>query len=105
MCSHGRQKHSCRVCNKNRRQLKKCPHNKRRTRCKECNGGSICVHGKRRESCINCMTLHRFGCVPRNECRKLFSQLWSVAIGGERLSEIWTVTIGAAELCTSTALR
>jgi hypothetical protein len=33
---------------------KKCPHNKRKERCKECNGGAICEHGKMRSRCFPC---------------------------------------------------
>ena len=32
----------------------KCPHDKRRTRCKDCGGGSICIHGKQRATCKDC---------------------------------------------------
>ena len=32
----------------------KCPHGKRRSRCKECGGGSICVHGRVRYLCKEC---------------------------------------------------
>jgi len=31
-----------------------CEHNKRRTRCKECGGGSICEHNKRKSNCKEC---------------------------------------------------
>ena len=31
-----------------------CPHGKRRTRCRDCGGGSICTHGKRRDMCCEC---------------------------------------------------
>ena len=31
-----------------------CEHGQRRTRCKECNGGSICFHGMRRDGCKLC---------------------------------------------------
>ncbi len=31
-----------------------CPHNRRKSMCKECNGGSICEHGKQRHWCSEC---------------------------------------------------
>lgn len=31
-----------------------CPHNRRKSMCKECNGGSICEHGKQRHWCADC---------------------------------------------------
>lgn len=34
--------------------MTKCIHNKRRTQCKECNGGSICEHSKRKYQCKEC---------------------------------------------------
>ena len=34
--------------------VSKCEHNKVRTRCKECGGGSICEHSKRRSQCKEC---------------------------------------------------
>ena len=33
---------------------KKCEHGRRRTRCKECGGGSFCEHGRRRSYCKEC---------------------------------------------------
>ena len=33
---------------------KKCEHDKRRSRCKECSGSEICDHGKRRSQCKDC---------------------------------------------------
>lgn len=32
----------------------KCEHGKRKSTCKECDGGSICEHGKRKSTCIEC---------------------------------------------------
>jgi hypothetical protein len=34
--------------------MSKCEHDKERTRCKECGGGSICEHGRVRQSCSAC---------------------------------------------------
>ena len=34
--------------------LKKCEHGRRKTRCKECGGGSICEHGKQKTQCKEC---------------------------------------------------
>ena len=33
---------------------KKCEHNRRKTRCKDCSGGSICEHEKEFSRCRNC---------------------------------------------------
>ena len=33
---------------------KKCEHGRRRSRCKDCGGGSICEHGRRRNMCKDC---------------------------------------------------
>ena len=35
-------------------QPKKCPHGKRKSRCKECGGSSICMHGKQKSTCKEC---------------------------------------------------
>jgi hypothetical protein len=32
----------------------KCPHNKAKSKCKDCGGGSFCEHGKQRVRCKNC---------------------------------------------------
>jgi hypothetical protein len=34
--------------------MNKCEHEKRKSRCKHCNGGSICEHGKIKSRCKNC---------------------------------------------------
>ena len=34
--------------------MPKCPHNRRKSRCKECKGGSICVHNCIRSQCKEC---------------------------------------------------
>lgn len=47
----------CKLCNEKNRNLKqkqKCPHNKRKSRCKDCGGGSICEHNRVKESCKEC---------------------------------------------------
>ena len=47
-CEHGvKQRSKCKVCSA-------CPHGKRRSRCKECGGGSICEHGRQRSRCKEC---------------------------------------------------
>ena len=47
-CEHGvKYRSNCKVCSA-------CPHGKRRSRCKECGGGSICEHGRRRSQCKEC---------------------------------------------------
>ena len=33
---------------------KKCVHNKQKSRCRECGGGSICIHNKRKSLCKDC---------------------------------------------------
>lgn len=38
----------------NKKARPKCPHNKLKTYCKDCGGGSLCVHGKRKPRCIDC---------------------------------------------------
>lgn len=38
-----------------RRKQKVCAHQKRKTRCRICGGGSICPHGRRKDSCRTCI--------------------------------------------------
>ena len=38
----------------NREYTTRCPHNRRKTLCHECNGGSICKHGKQKSWCKVC---------------------------------------------------
>ena len=42
------------ITKKTKRVHRKCPHGKRRTRCKECGGGSICEHDRIRSDCKEC---------------------------------------------------
>ena len=47
-CEHGvKYRSNCKVCSA-------CPHGKRRSRCKECGGGSFRVHGRERSKCKEC---------------------------------------------------
>ena len=34
--------------------VKKCPHNRRKTRCRDCGGSSFCVHQRRKDHCAEC---------------------------------------------------
>ena len=36
------------------KKVYKCPHNRQKSRCKECGGSSICEHNKRKSRCIDC---------------------------------------------------
>jgi hypothetical protein len=45
---------SCREKSRENRMKYKCEHGKRRSRCKDCGGGSICEHDKIRSSCKDC---------------------------------------------------
>ena len=49
-CPHNRQKSRCKDCGGG----SICEHNRRRSRCKECGGGSICEHNRRRSRCKDC---------------------------------------------------
>ena len=37
-----------------RKPVKKCPHGRRRERCRDCGGGSICPHGNLKQTCHDC---------------------------------------------------
>ena len=41
-----------------KKQPSKCPHQRRRSRCKECGGSSICPHQRRRSHCQECLHTH-----------------------------------------------
>lgn len=45
---------SCVECNEKRRQGVKCKHGTRKSRCRDCGGGSICKHGARKSRCRDC---------------------------------------------------
>ena len=45
---------SCRDRAKATRQRNKCPHNRRKTRCKDCGGSQICEHNRIRTQCKEC---------------------------------------------------
>jgi hypothetical protein len=45
---------TCRDRSKINRQNNKCEHDRERSRCKDCGGGSICEHGRRRSRCKDC---------------------------------------------------
>ena len=49
-CPHGKRRPRCRECGGS----EICKHNIRRSRCKECGGGEICKHGHRRSRCKEC---------------------------------------------------
>jgi len=36
-------------------QPKKCPHGKRKSRCKECGGSELCIHKKQKSQCKECI--------------------------------------------------
>jgi hypothetical protein len=44
----------CRNIDKNNRDKNKCEHNREKSRCKECKGGSICEHNKIKSTCKEC---------------------------------------------------
>ena len=45
---------SCRDISKKSREKNICEHNKRKSRCKECKGGSICEHNRDKYKCKEC---------------------------------------------------
>ena len=49
-CDHGRERSKCIECDGG----SICIHQKRRSRCKECDGGSICIHQRVRTACKEC---------------------------------------------------
>ena len=49
-CEHNRQKSQCRECGGG----SICEHNRIRSKCKDCGGGSICKHGMRKTYCKEC---------------------------------------------------
>ena len=44
----------CRTKDKESRVKNKCPHDKQKQICKDCNGSSFCEHGKRKSTCREC---------------------------------------------------
>ena len=45
---------SCRESNKKSREKNRCPHGKRKERCRDCGGSQICEHGKIKDACRDC---------------------------------------------------
>ena len=45
---------SCRESKKKSREKNRCPHDKRKERCKACKGSEICEHDKRKDTCHDC---------------------------------------------------
>lgn len=45
---------NCRNREKLRRQTNKCPHNKKRSNCRDCGGSSIYEHNKRKNEYVDC---------------------------------------------------
>ena len=50
-CPHGRRKSQCKECDGS----EICEHNRRRSICKECGGSQICEHNRERRQCKDCM--------------------------------------------------
>ena len=54
MCTHGRQKHTCKECD----GACFCKHGKQKSRCAECGGGNLCKHGLQKRTgareCAQC---------------------------------------------------
>ena len=50
ICAHNRQRSRCKECGGG----SICEHNNRRSRCKECGGGHICEHNRNRSECKEC---------------------------------------------------
>mmetsp|Transcript_40587 Transcript_40587/g.41430 ORF Transcript_40587/g.41430 Transcript_40587/m.41430 type:complete len:576 (+) Transcript_40587:66-1793(+) len=50
LCPHDRRRSRCKLCGGG----SICPHGRRKSDCKECNGGSICQHSRRRSICHDC---------------------------------------------------
>jgi len=51
----GKQLKQCDYCrNATLKYVKKCPHNRQKSTCKECGGASICEHNRRRSTCKEC---------------------------------------------------
>ena len=44
----------CRNIDKNNKEKNKCEHNKRKSTCRDCKGGSICEHNKQKSRCKEC---------------------------------------------------
>ena len=49
-CPHDRYKYSCKDCN----GASICIHNRRKSVCKECGGASICIHNRQKSTCKDC---------------------------------------------------
>ena len=50
LCNHGRKRSRCKDCDGG----SICEHNRLRSTCKDCDGGSICEHNRRRSTCKEC---------------------------------------------------
>ncbi len=55
-CKHNRQKSICKECGGG----SICEHNKRKSTCKECGGGSICEHNKMKSNCKECLNVNEY---------------------------------------------
>ena len=51
---HAKSCKKCRVYQKEIRDKNKCPHDKIKSQCRDCGGGSICPHDKRKSTCRDC---------------------------------------------------
>jgi len=45
---------SCRIYDRNYRMKNKCPHDRKKTRCRDCGGIGICKHNRQKYQCIEC---------------------------------------------------
>jgi hypothetical protein len=63
-------------CNKLKeyRDKSKCPHGKRKTRCKDCGGGSICEHSCRRYICKICNPIGHLSKVMKDHIRRVVTK-------------------------------
>ena len=53
-CPHGRRRYRCRDCGAPARSGKKCPHGRQRNHCADCGGAGVCSRGRVRARCRDC---------------------------------------------------
>ena len=65
---------------------KKCPHDRRKARCKECKGGSICEHNRNRYFCKDCggkeICIYRR---QRHQCKECQLRKYSLLLLGKEI--------------------
>lgn len=95
-------KKTCRKCLEKQKKSNKCPHNRQRSKCKECDGASICEHNRRRSRCKECggSEICEHGRI-RSQCKECGGS--SICTHGRRIS--YCKECGGASICEHNRIR